>query len=57
MLLRPMCRGDLTAHGFRATFKTWASDRTSFQNEVVEASLAHAIGSKVEEDLAPQRLV
>ena len=49
MLLRRMGRGDLTAHGFRATFKTWASDRTSFQNEVVEASLAHAIGSKVEE--------
>jgi integrase len=49
MLLRRMGRGDLTAHGFRATFKTWASDRTSFQNEVVEASLAHAIGSKVEQ--------
>ena len=31
MLLRRMRRGDLTAHGFRATFKTWASERTSFQ--------------------------
>jgi integrase len=49
MLLRRMGRGDLTAHGFRATFKTWASERTSFQNEVVEASLAHAIGGKVEQ--------
>ena len=39
----------LTVHGFRATFKTWASDRTSFQNEVVEVSLAHRVGSKVEE--------
>jgi len=28
MLLRRMDRGDLTAHGFRATFKTWASERT-----------------------------
>jgi integrase len=49
MLLRRMGRNDLTAHGFRATFKTWASERTSFQNEIVEASLAHAIGGKVEQ--------
>ena len=49
MLLRRMGRGDLTAHGFRATFKTWASERTSVQNEIVEASLAHVIGDKVEQ--------
>jgi integrase len=49
MLLRRMGRDDLTAHGFRATFKTWASERTSFQNEIVEASLAHVIGGKVEQ--------
>jgi integrase len=48
-LLRRMGRGDLTAHGFRATFKTWASERTAFQNEIVEASLAHVIGGKVEQ--------
>jgi integrase len=49
MLLRRMDRGDLTAHGFRATFKTWASELTSFQNEIVEAALAHVVGSKVEQ--------
>jgi integrase len=49
MLLRRMTLKDLTVHGFRATFKTWASERTSFQNEIVEASLAHAIGGKVEQ--------
>ena len=49
MLLRRMERGDLTAHGFRATFKTWASERTAFQNEIVEAALAHVVGSKVEQ--------
>jgi integrase len=38
-----------SVHGFRATFKTWASERTSFQNEIVEASLAHTIGGKVEQ--------
>ena len=48
-LLQRMGRGDLTAHGFRATFKTWASDRTPFQNEIVEAALAHVVGSKVEQ--------
>ena len=49
MLLRRIGRGDLTAHGFRATFKTWASERTSFQNEIAEAALAHVIGDKVEQ--------
>jgi len=49
MLLRRMGHAGLTAHGFRATFKTWASERTSFQNEIVEASLAHTIGGKVEQ--------
>jgi integrase len=49
MLLRRMKRDDLTAHGFRATFKTWASERTSFQNEIVEAAMAHVVGSKVEQ--------
>jgi integrase len=49
MLLRRMGRDDLTAHGFRATFKTWTSERTSFQNEIVEAALAHVVGSKVEQ--------
>jgi integrase len=49
MLLRRMGRGDLTAHGFRATFKTWASERMSYQNEIVEAALAHVIGGKVEQ--------
>ena len=39
-VLDRMGRGALTSvHGFRATFKTWASERTSFQNEIVEAGL------------------
>jgi hypothetical protein len=47
-VLDRMGRGALTVHGSRATFKTWASEHTSFQNEIVEASLAHRIGGKVE---------
>jgi integrase len=49
MLLRRMGLDYLTVHGFRATFKTWASERTSFQNEIAEAALAHIIGDKVEQ--------
>ncbi|MFY9958805.1 tyrosine-type recombinase/integrase [Bradyrhizobium sp.] len=46
--LRRMERGDLTTHGFRATFRTWAAERSNFQREVIEAALAHAIGDKTE---------
>jgi integrase len=49
MLLRRMGRAALTAHGFRATFKTWASERTSFQREIIEAALAHINGDKTEQ--------
>jgi integrase len=47
--LKRMGRTDLTIHGFRATFKTWASEHTAFQNEIVEAALAHVVGNKVEQ--------
>ena len=48
MLLRRMDRGDLTAHGFRSTFRDWAAERTAFPGEVAEAALAHTVSSKVE---------
>ncbi|CCE11414.1 putative phage integrase [Bradyrhizobium sp. STM 3843] len=48
MLLRRMKRSDLTAHGFRSSFRDWASERTNFPSEVAEMSLAHTVGSKVE---------
>lgn len=47
-LLKRIKRTDLTAHGFRSTFRDWASERTNFPREVCEMSLAHAIGDKVE---------
>jgi integrase len=37
-----------TVHGFRATFKTWASELTAYPNHVVEQALAHAISNAVE---------
>ena len=33
----------LTAHGFRATFKTWAEEKTKFDTLVIEASMAHQV--------------
>jgi integrase len=46
-MLRRLGRTE-TPHGFRATFKTWASERTGFAHEVVESCLTHAIGSALE---------
>jgi len=48
MLLKRMGRPDLTAHGFRSTFRTWASEATGYPHEVCEAALAHAIPDAVE---------
>ena len=39
---------DVTAHGFRSSFSTWASETTDHAREVVEMSLAHAIPNAVE---------
>lgn len=35
-------------HGFRASFRTWASETTNFPREVCEMALAHTLESKVE---------
>jgi integrase len=40
---------NVTAHGFRATFKTWASERTNYPREIIEAALAHVIGDAAEQ--------
>jgi integrase len=46
--LRRMGRGDLTAHGFRSSFRDWAAETTGYPSDVVEMALAHVIASKVE---------
>lgn len=48
MILRRMERQDITAHGFRSTFRDWAAESTAYPREVAEMALAHAIGDKVE---------
>lgn len=47
-VLRRLNRADLTAHGFRSTFRDWCSEATDFPGAVAEMALAHAIGSGVE---------
>ena len=39
---------ELTAHGFRSTFRDWCAEQTIFPSEVAEMALAHAVGDKVE---------
>ncbi|NWL80578.1 integrase [Pseudomonas taiwanensis] len=40
-LLRTLEQPDITTHGFRATFRTWASECTHYPREVSELALAH----------------
>ena len=36
-------------HGFRTTFRTWASENTDIPREVLEMALAHTVGNAVEQ--------
>jgi len=38
----------IVVHGFRSTFRTWASEATNFPAEIAEAALAHRNPNKVE---------
>lgn len=48
MLLRRMGHTDLTAHGFRSTFRDWAAEATNYPRDVAEQALAHTLSDKVE---------
>lgn len=48
MLLRRMDANAYTVHGFRSSFKTWATEATQFPNELSEQALAHVTGNQVE---------
>lgn len=47
-LLARMGRNDLTAHGFRSTFRDWAAECTNYPREAAEMALAHVVDDKVE---------
>lgn len=38
----------ITQHGFRSTFRDWASETTAYPRDVCEKALAHAVADKVE---------
>jgi integrase len=41
--------GRMSPHGCRACFKTWATEATNYERELIEVSLGHAIGGAVEQ--------
>lgn len=45
-LLKRMGFGHVAVHGFRSTFKDWASEITDFPDDLSEAALAHKIRDK-----------
>ncbi|MDO8884930.1 site-specific integrase [Pseudotabrizicola sp.] len=57
MLLRRMQAESVTIHGFRSTFRDWASENTDFPREVIEMSLSHKVGSAVERAYARSDLL
>ena len=46
-----------TVHGFRSSFRDWAAECTDAEHAVMEMSLAHAVGSNVEQAYARSTLV
>lgn len=52
MLLRRMDVEGVTIHGFRSTFRVWASEAIGEDREVSEMSLSHKIGNAVEQAYA-----
>jgi integrase len=57
MLLRRMEVEGVTVHGFRSTFRDWASEVANAPREVAEMSLAHTVGSNVERAYAQSDLL
>ena len=46
-----------TVHGFRSSFRDWASEKTNTDHAVMELSLAHSVGSNVERAYARSDLL
>jgi len=57
MLLRRMKVEGVTVHGFRSTFRDWASEVARAPREVAEMSLSHKVGSDVERAYARSDLL
>ena len=49
LVLKEDLRSDVTVHGFRATFRSWAGGCTSHPRDICETALGHSIGNAVEQ--------
>jgi integrase len=56
-MLNRMGRSDITTHGMRSAFSTWAHERTKHANHTIEISLAHAVGDKTSQAYARSDLL
>ena len=43
-----MKRTDITAHGFRSTFRDWVAERTGYPDALAEKALAHKDSNKIQ---------
>lgn len=57
MLLRRMKVEAVTVHGFRSSFRDWATEATNTPREVAEMSLAHTVRSNLERAYARSDLL
>ncbi|HAJ02299.1 MAG TPA: integrase [Brevundimonas sp.] len=48
LLERMERKGQITAHGFRSSFRDWAGEVSTFPRELAEAALAHVVGDETE---------
>ncbi len=47
-LMTRMGHADVTAHGFRSSFRDWAAEETDHPREIAEMALAHLVGDETE---------
>ncbi len=47
-LLQKTMKQDYTVHGFRSTFRDWATEQTNYPRDLCEMALAHTIKDKAE---------
>jgi integrase len=47
-LLSRLGVSDVTVHGFRSAFRSWAAEETLFPGEIAELALSHRVGSSLE---------
>jgi integrase len=45
--LLDVMKRDVTTHGFRTSFRTWAGNETDFPVDVCEVAIAHSVGEKM----------